>query len=82
MTTSGAVKNKIMQNKKLAAKLHKPFFRKFEKWKVHSSFVDKTWCTDLADMQLLRKFNSFFVVLLLFIVNFLGLFPWNLKEYY
>ena len=30
-TTSGAVKNKIMQNKKLAAKLHKPFIRKFEK---------------------------------------------------
>ena len=31
MTKSGAVKSKIMQSKKLAAKLHKPFIRKFEK---------------------------------------------------
>ena len=40
-TSSGAVKNKIMQNQQLAEELQKPIIRKSEKWKVHSSFIDK-----------------------------------------
>ena len=36
-TAGGTVKNRIMQNKKLAEELHKPIIRIFEKRKVHSS---------------------------------------------
>ena len=31
---------KIALNKKLAKELQKPIIRKFEKWKVHSPFID------------------------------------------
>ena len=35
--------------------LHTPIIRKFGKEKVHSTFMDKTWGADLADMQLISK---------------------------
>ena len=35
--------------KELAEELHKPIIRTFKKRKVHSSFVDNIWGTDLAD---------------------------------
>ena len=38
--------------------LHKPIIRKFNKRKVYSSFKDNIWGADLADMQLLSKFNK------------------------
>ena len=47
-TASGDVKNWIMENKKLAEKLYKPIVRKFEKQKVHSSFIDHICKADLA----------------------------------
>ena len=61
-----------MSNKELAEELHKPTIRKFEKRKVHSSFIDNIWGANLTDMQLLSKFNKvfrFFYVLLIFIEN-------------
>ena len=48
----------------LADELHKPIVRKFNKRKVHSSFRDNIWGADLADMQLLTKFNKGFRFLL------------------
>ena len=48
----------------LADELHKPITRKFKKRKVHSSFRDNIWGVDLADMQLLSKFNKGFRFLL------------------
>ena len=57
-TAGGAVKNKIMPNKKLAKELHKSIIRKLEKQKVHSSFIDNIWGADLAHMQLLSKCNK------------------------
>ena len=39
-TSSGAIKNENIPNKKLAEELHKPFIRKSNKGKVHSSFID------------------------------------------
>ena len=47
-----------MQIKELAEELQKPFLRKYEKQKLHSSFMYNVWCADLADMQLLSKFNK------------------------
>ena len=48
-------KNEIMQNKEVTEELHKTIIRKFEKLKVHSSFIDNIWGADLVDMQLLSK---------------------------
>ena len=59
--------SQIVNNKKniqLADELHKPIIRKFNKRKVHSSFKDNIWGVDLADMQLLSKFNKRFRFLL------------------
>ena len=46
------------QNQQLAEELHKPIIRKFEKRKVHAAFKDNIWGVDLADMQLLSKYNK------------------------
>ena len=47
-----------MPNKKLAEELHKPITRKFKKRKVYLIFIDNIWGADLADMQLISKFNK------------------------
>ena len=59
---SGIANNK--ENIQLADELHKPIIRKFKKRKVYSSFRDNIWGVDLADMQLLSKFNKGFKFLL------------------
>ena len=46
------------QNQQLAEELHKPIIRKFEKRKVHAAFKNNIWGADLADMQLLSKYNK------------------------
>ena len=52
-TTSGSyIKNKKMPE------LRKPIIRKFEKRRVHSPFIDNVWGADLADKQLIFKFNK------------------------
>ena len=48
----------------LADELHKPIIRKFKTRKVYSSFRYNIWGADLADMQLLSKFNEGFRILL------------------
>ena len=51
-------------NEQLAKELHKPIIRKFKKRKVYSGFKDNIWGADLADMQLISKFNKGFRFLL------------------
>ena len=63
-TSGKTVKNEIISNKELAAELHKPIIRKFERRKVLSPIIDKFWGADLADMQLISKFNKGFLFLL------------------
>ena len=46
------------QNEQLAEELHKSIIRKFKKRKVYSTFKDNIWAADLADMQLLSKYNK------------------------
>ena len=54
-----ALTNKsVSQNQQLAEELHKPIIRKLKKRKVHSVFKDNIWGADLADMQLISKFNK------------------------
>ena len=48
----------IPQNEQLTHELHKAIIRKFKKRKVYSGFKDNIWGADLADMQLLSKYNK------------------------
>ena len=49
---------------KLAEEFHKPFIKKSQKRTVYSGFNDNIWGPDLADMQLISKFNKGFRFLL------------------
>ena len=57
-TSCSAIKNECFSKKELAEELHKPIIRKFKKRKVHLPFIDNIWGPDLADMQLISKFNK------------------------
>ena len=61
---SGASNNGIKQNLQLTKELHKAIIRTFRKRKVYSGFKDNIWGADLADMQLISKFNKGFRFLL------------------
>ena len=52
------IKNENKQNEQLAEELHKPIIRKLKRRKVYSSFKDNIWGVDLADMQLISRFNK------------------------
>ena len=57
-TSGSGIKNENMSDQQLAEELGKPIIRNFKKRKVHSSFIDNTWGADLADMELISKFNK------------------------
>ena len=63
-TPGSGIKNENISNKVLAEELHKPSIRRFSKRKVHSPFIDNILSADLADMQLISKFNKGFRFLL------------------
>ena len=46
------------QNQQLAEELHKPIIKKFKKRKIHAAFKHNIWGVDLADMQLLSRYNK------------------------
>ena len=50
-------KKSIAQNEQLTEERHKPIIKKIKKRKVYSPFKDYIWAADLADMQLISKFN-------------------------
>ena len=45
-------------NYQLASELHRQTIRKFKRRKVYSPFRDNFWGADLADVQLLSKYNK------------------------
>ena len=71
----------IPQNNQLADKLHEPIIRKFEKRKVHAAFKDNIWGADLADMQLLSKYNKG-IRFLLCVIDIFSKYAWvvHLKD--
>ena len=73
------LKMKLCKIQQLAEELHEPIIRKFEKRKVHSSFVDNIWGADLADMQLISKFSkaSWF---LLCLSDIYGKYAWHKSQ--
>ena len=66
------------QNEQLANKLHKPIIRKLEKRKVYSTFKDNIWGADLADMQLLSKYNKGFRFLLC-VIDIFSKYAWVVR---
>ena len=62
--TAGSGIKSMPQNEQLGEELQKPIIRKFKKRKVYSAFKDNIWGVDLADMQLISKFNKGFTSLL------------------
>ena len=80
-TAAGANNNEIMSNKKVLEELHKLIVRKFQNGKVHSSFIDKILGVDLADMQLIGKFNKG-IIFLLCVIDIFSKYAWAipLKE--
>ena len=65
----------VPQNKQLAEKLHKPISRKFKRREVYSAFKDRIWAADLADTQLISKFNKGFRFLLC-VINIYSKYAW------
>ena len=64
-----------MSNQQLAEDLQKPIIRKLEKRKVYSSFTDNIWDADLADMQLISKYNKG-VIFLLCVIDIYSKYAW------
>ena len=58
---------KSMPNQQFAYELHKPISRKFKRHKVYYYFKDNIWGADLADVQLISKYNKGIRFLLCFI---------------
>ena len=63
------------QNQQLAEELRKPIIKKFGKRKVYAAFKDNIWGADLADMQLLSKYNKG-NRFLLFVIDIFSKYAW------
>ena len=79
MNIAENLEKEIISNKELAERSHKSINSKFEKRKVHSSFVDNIWGADVADMQLISKFNKRFRFLL-FVIDVYSKYAWVIKR--
>ena len=58
------VSKSAFNKEKVAEELHKPIIKKIKKRTVYSGFKDNIWGDDLANMQLISKFNKRFRFLL------------------
>ena len=65
-----SVNIEVKHNEQSTEELHKPIIRKFQKRKVYSGFKGNIWGADLADMQLISKYNKGFRFLLCVIDGF------------
>ena len=63
------------QNQQLAEELHKPIIKKFQKRKVHAAFTDNIWGADLADIQLLSRYNKG-IRFLLYVIDIFSKYAW------
>ena len=72
-STGSGIANK--PNYQLANELHKLIIRKVKKREVYSGFNDNIWGADLADVQLISKFNKGFKFLLC-VINIFSKYAW------
>ena len=78
-TSGNGIKNENIPNKELAEGLQKPIIRTFNKRKVYSPFIDKIWGADLADVQLINKFDKRFRFLLC-VIDIYSKYAWVIPE--
>ena len=69
------IKNEIKQNDILAEELQEPVIIKFEKRIVYSLFKENIWGDDLANMQLISKFNKG-ICFLLCVIDIFSKYAW------
>ena len=69
------IKNEIKQNDKLVEDMQELIIIKFEKRNVYSLFKDNIWGDDLANMQLIRKFNKG-IRILLCVIDIFSKYAW------
>ena len=74
-TSGSGIKNDNISNKELAKELHKPIIRTCKKRKIHSSFIENIWFADLANIQLISKFNKG-IRFLLCVIDIYGKYAW------
>ena len=74
-STVGGVNIPLEFTEQLAKELHKPIIRKFKKRKVYSGFKYNIWGADLADLQLINKFNKGFRFLLC-VIDIFSIYAW------
>ena len=74
-SSGSGLNNEIKQNEQLTKELHKPIIRKFKTKRVYSSFKDNIWGIDLADVQVISKFNKGFR-LLLCVIDLFSKYSW------
>ena len=86
MRTSGSgvatlANESAFNNEQLAEEFYKPITKKFLKRPVYSAFKDNIWVADLADMQLISKFNERFRFLFC-VIDVLSKYAWvvSLKD--
>ena len=63
-TSLSGIRNESISNNELAGELQKPIIRKCNKTKLYLSFIGNIWGKNLANMQLISKFNEGFRFLL------------------
>ena len=73
--SAGSDDNTHGNNEKLEQELHKATFKKLLKRTVYSRFKDNIWRRDLADMQLISKFNKGFRFLL-YVIDVFSKYAW------
>ena len=57
-TSTHTGEHEISEEHELVIELHSPITKKFKKHKIYSSFRDDIWSPDLADVQLISKYNK------------------------
>ena len=85
-SAGSGVNIELKYNGQLAKEMRKPIIRNFKKRTVHSGFKDNIWGVDLADVQLISKFNKGFRFLLC-VVDVFSKYAWVVplkykKRYY
>ena len=73
--TGSGLKTEVKHNEQLAQELQKLVVRNFKKRTVYLRFKDNIWGADLADMQLISKFNKRFRFFLC-VIDILSKYDW------
>ena len=75
--TVGSGIKSMPKNEQLAEEFHTPIIKNSKKTKVYSAFKDNIWGADLADMELISKFNKGFRFLL-YVIDIFSKYAWVL----